>query len=150
MKLPPFLLVVDGKLQPGASVDVVFPRNDPGHNHYIEAHITARGVQVNVMDEHNTLIEAVYVNQSDGTVCAGDVEAPETNEEALEEVHAALTACMEHGVTLQEILSYLLSRAAEVALGKALPASEFTSLCLKVYEEAMVKVTEERSPVGSA
>jgi hypothetical protein len=142
LKAPSFLLIVDGK--------VVACENDLGHGHHIEALITQQGVQVHVMDERNKLIEAVHVDRGDGSVCAGDEVTPATVDEALEEVQATLIACMEHGVTLNEMLNYLISRAAEMAFVRALPAHEFVAFCLKVYEQVVVKNTEEHPPVGSA
>ena len=147
----PFLLLVDGKVTPcEEAARAVFPHDGDDPKHNIEVHLTKQGVQVNIVDEHNALIEAVHVHRGDGEIYDDMDGAPETNEEALEEVHAALVACTEFGVPLHETFTYLLSRAAEIAYSSAMPRSKFIDTCVKVYEQVLTKQSEDKEPIGEA
>lgn len=147
----PFLLLVDGKVTPCAeTARAVFPHDGTEPKHNIEVHLTKQGVQVNIVDEHNALIEAVHVNRGDGALYDDVDGAPETNEEALEDVHAALAACVEFGVPLHDVFTYLLSRSAEIAYASAMSRSKFIGTCVTVYEQVLTTQSEEHDPVGEA
>lgn len=153
----PFLLLVDGKVTPCLDATrVVYPHDGTDPKHNIEVHLTKKGVQVNIMDEHNTLIETVHVHRGDKTFHDGfdDSDAgeldPKTAGEALENVHEALLACAEFGVPLNDILNYLLSRAAEIAYASAFPRSKFVGLCVGVYEQVLAEQSEKQNPRGEA
>lgn len=147
----PFLLLVDGKVTPCVeTARAVFPHDGTDPKHNIEVHLTKQGVQVNIVDEHNALIEAVHVNRGDGALYDDVDGAPETNEEALEDVHAALAACAEFGVPLHEIFTYLLSRSAEIAYASAMSSAKFTATCLGVYEQVLMTQSEGHEPIGDA
>lgn len=143
----PFLLVVDGRLTPcseGASV--VYPPTEEGYT--IEAHLTKTGVQVNVVDDEGDLVDTVHVHRGDGPPHSEGV--PKTNEEAVEDMHAALVACLEFGVPLFELSSYMLSRAAELAYAAGTPRTKFVQTCVEVYENSIVGGIGTKTPVGEA
>lgn len=150
----PFLLLVDGKVTPcldAARAVFAHDGTDPKHN--IEVHLTKKGVQINIVDEQNTLVETVHVYREDKTFHDGFDDGgsePETADEALENVHGALLACAESGVPLNDILTYLLSRAAEIAYASALSPSKFVATCTGVYEQVLAAQSEKQAVRGEA
>lgn len=154
----PFLLLVDGKVTPcWDTARAVYPHDGTDPKHNIEVHLTKKGVQVNIVDEENTLIETVHVHREDKTFHdefdddydTQDI-APETADEALENVHSALLACAEFGVPLKDIFDYLLSRAAEIAYASAMPPTKFVATCTSVYEQVLTVQSENQRTRGEA
>jgi hypothetical protein len=154
----PFLLLVDGKVTPcWDTTRAVYTHDGTEPKHNIEVHLTKKGVQVNIVDEENTLVETVHVHRGDktlhdefdGTSDTGGI-APETEDEALENVHDALLACADFGVPLNEIFTYLLSRAAEIAYTSAMSPTKFTATCMGVYEQVLAAQSESRRTHGEA
>jgi hypothetical protein len=136
----PFHLVVDGNVVPCLNTaHAVYPPVEDGFT--IEAHLTQAGVQVNVVDEEGDLIDTVSIHRGDTDHQVDGM--PGSNEEALENMHAALLACIEFGVPVPEVSSYLLSRAAELAYASALPRSKFLTVCMEVYDQALAATVEE-------
>lgn len=160
----PFLLLVDGKVTPcWDTARAIYPHDGAEPKHNIEVHLTKKGVQVNIVDEQDALIETVHVNREDktfndefdGDEFDGDDPdtqelAPETVNEALENVQGALLACAEFGVPLKEIFTYLLSRAAEIAYASAMPPNKFVGTCIGVYEQVLTAQTEKQTTQGEA
>lgn len=150
----PFLLLVDGKvINCVETARAMFPpEGDNGEQHAIEVHLTRQGVQVNIMDEHDGLVETVHVYRGDDTFYTGDelADAPETNEEALEDLHASLAACVEFGVPLSDLFTYMLSRAAEVGYASGISRQRFVQTCLEVYEQALLSTVTDKTFAGEA
>lgn len=149
----PFLLLIDGKVTPcWDSVRAVYPHDGTEPKYNIEVHLLKKGVQVNIVDDSDTLIETVHVYKEDKSfLCEGfDTQEPETAGEALEDVHSALLACAEFGVPHKDIFDYLLSRAAEVAYAGAMPSSKFIAACKSVYEQVLTAQTEKQGSRGEA
>lgn len=128
------------------------PEGNKGDQHAIEVHLTRQGVQVNIMDENDGLVETVHIHRGDDTFSTDDELAgePTTNEEALEDLHAALTACVEFGVPLYDLFTYMLSRAAEVGYASGMPRQKFVQTCVEVYEQALISRINPNTPSGEA
>lgn len=149
----PFLLLVDGKMTPcWDTARAVYAHDGTEPKHNIEVHLTKKGVQVNIVDERNTLLETVHVHREDKTFKDEDEFDcdPETVGESLESVHSALLACAEFGVPLKEIFDYLLLRAAEVAYASAMPPNKFVAACTSVYEQVLTAQSENQHTRGEA
>ena len=150
----PFLLLVDGKVTPCLdAARAVYPHDGTEPKHNIEVHLTKKGVQINIMDEQNTLLETVHVYRGDKSFHDGFDDGgsePETAEEALENVHSALLACAESGVPLNDIYTYLLSRVAEIAYASALSPAKFIETCMEVYEQVLTAHSERQVTRGEA
>lgn len=159
----PFLLLVDGKVTPcWDTARAVYAHDGTEPKHNIEVHLTKKGVQVNIVDEQNTLLETVHVHREDKTFkdefdgdgFDGDPETqeldPEAVGEALENVHSALLACAEFGVPLKDMFDYLLSRAAEIAYASAMPPNKFVASCTSVYEQVLTAQSENQRTRGEA
>ncbi len=148
----PFLLLVDGKVAPCLeNARVMFPPDKTkGEEQAIEVHLTRQGVKVNIVDDEGNLVETLQIDRGDEGPYAECAGAPETNEEALEDVQAALLACLEFGVPLTDLFSYLLSRAGEVAYASGIPRKDFVEACVGVYEQVLVSSVGDTNPQGEA
>lgn len=136
-------------------VQAVYPHDNAEPKHNIEVHLTKKGVQVNIVDEGGELVDTVQVYREDKTLGSSiedfdEFDPPESVEEALENVHGALLACAEFGVPLNDIFTYLLSRAAEIAYASAIPRSKFVGTCVGVYEQVLTNHTETKPVQGEA